>query len=188
MMKALLALILFAAQPALSLSDQDNAEIKFASEGAPKHITENASFMKFENNKFVRIVKGKNNFTCLVVREPKGRFEPSCFNEQARRSILPTYELHMSLLVKGFSNKEVYTKIGLAFDKGELPGAETGSLVYMMSSNNRTSILESGKFYPTPVHQMFYYPRLKDEVFSLKGSTSSLWQGFPHLSALVVAL
>lgn len=184
----LFTVILFAAQSVLSMSDQDKTEVKLASEGAPNHITENASFMKFENNKFVRIVKGSNNFTCLVVREPKGRFEPSCFNEQARRSILPTYELHMSLMVKGFSGKEVYKKIGLAFDRGELPSAETGSLVYMMSSNNRTSTQESGKYYPTPVHQMFYYPRLKDEVFSLTGGTSSLWQGFPHLSALIVAV
>ncbi len=54
----LFTVILFAAQSVLSMSDQDKTEVKLASEGAPNHITENASFMKFENNKFVRIVKG----------------------------------------------------------------------------------------------------------------------------------
>lgn len=166
----------------------DERIIGMASEGAPKHITSGASFMKFEAGKFRSIKKGKNNFTCVIISDPNGRYEPSCFNEEAMRSVFPSYELNMKLLYEGktyeFANKELMKE----FEKGRLPSAEHGALVYMMSPNNRgfnpnTKILKS-----TPIHQMYFYPKLSDETFSLSGERVFLWQGFPHLSALIVVV
>jgi hypothetical protein len=52
-------------------------EIRQASEAAPAHIVEHASFMRFVDGEFQLIKTGTNGFTCLVVREPLGRFEPA---------------------------------------------------------------------------------------------------------------
>lgn len=169
-----------------TLTQSDLEEIEHASEGAPVHITDKATFLKFEQGKFSVIKKGSNNFTCFVVREPKGRYEPACLNEQAVRSILPAYELHMKLLHEGVSYKDTHTALDEAFKKGKLPAAETGSLVYMMSPHNK--FYYKGKIYPTPIHHMYFYPKLDNEVFSLKGGPVSLWQGFPHVTALIVAV
>ena len=64
-------------------------EILLASKAAPTYITNSASYMIFQNGKFELIKQGENNFTCLVVRNPEGRFEPACFNEQAMRGSSP---------------------------------------------------------------------------------------------------
>jgi len=164
-----------------SLNKEDQEEIASASEAAPAHITKEATFLTFEKGRLVKIKSGKNNFTCFVVREPKGRYEPSCLNEQAVRSILPAYELHMKSLYSGLSYDETYAVLDNAFKKGKLPTAETGSLVYMMSPYNKFYKHKEGKLISSPIHH------LDERVFSLGNGPVFLWQGFPHLSALIVA-
>ncbi|WP_194868677.1 chromate transporter [Pseudoalteromonas sp. PPB1] len=180
------ALLIFASVPCFSLSEADRLEISRASEGAPSHVTKDATFLKFKGGKFIPIKQGKNKFTCAVVHDPNGRYEPSCFNEPAVRTILPAYELHMKSLYEGKSYDETYKIVGEAFRAGKLPTAETAALVYMMSPNNK--MFYNGKLYPTPVHHMYFYPKLKSDVFSLGEGSVSLWQGFPHLSAVIVTI
>ncbi|MGK0299024.1 MAG: hypothetical protein ACI9XC_002650 [Gammaproteobacteria bacterium] len=183
----LIALVLFT-NICLALSPEDTQEINFAAEGAPKHITDEASYLKFVNGKFESIKKGTNNFTCFVVREPKGRYEPSCLNEEAMRSVFPTYELQMNLLYSGLSYEETYKRTELAFKNTQIPTAEVGSLVYMMSPNNKFYNQSTEKLERSPVHQMYYYPKLQDSTFSIKDGPPWLWQGFPHMSALIVVV
>jgi len=165
---------------------QEEMEIRHASEAAPAHISDSASFMIFKEGKFQRIKEGTNNFTCMVIRDPMGRFEPSCFNEQAMESVFHTYEMQMRLMNEGKSNEETLSAIGQAFEQGLLPAATTGSLVYMMSPNNKYYNHSSSTLGKSPIHQMYYYPKLDDKTFSLSGDQVILWQGFPHLSALIV--
>ena len=161
-------------------------EIIRASEGAPLNVTAEASFMAFKGGKFNVIKKGKNNFTCMVISDPNGRYEPSCFNEQAMRSVYPAYELNMRLLYEGKTYKQADAEIKSSFDRGILPSAEHGSLVYMMSPNNKMYSPKRKTLFETPVHQMYYFPKLSNETFSLAGKIVYTWQGFPHLTALIV--
>lgn len=174
-----------------AMTDQEKQEITYASEAAPKHITDSASFVMFESGKFKIIKKGSNNFTCLVMRNPNGRFEPACLNKQAMESVLPTFEYHTVRLYAGVSTKRVMDEIAKKFEKDELPTAETGALVYMMSPNNRAYLEESGELISFPPHQMYFMPRLSADVFSLEESTFSpgspwLFQEYPHMSSLIV--
>lgn len=171
-----------------ALSSEDNQEIISASEAAPDNVTEFATFLKFKDGDFLTIKKGVNNFTCFVVREPKGRYEPACLNQEAMRSVFPAYELHMKSLYSGLSYGDTYKGIKLAYERGEIPTAEAGSLVYMMSDKNEMYNPQSGELYPTPIHQMYFYPKLSNKTFSLKGGPPYLWQGFPHVSALIVVV
>lgn len=170
----------------LSRAADWSLEIQFASQAAPSHITDNASFMAFERGKFKLVKRGSNNFTCLVVRNPEKRFEPACLNEEAMRSIFPTYELHMALREKGMSDSQALEEIRRQFEDGQLPTAETASLVYMMSANNRGYNPETESLEEIPPHQMYFFPKLADETFRLGGGPPWLWQGYPHLSSLIV--
>ncbi len=169
-----------------SQTPEEIQEIKYASEAAPNHITDNASFMMFKDGKYVEIKKGTNNFTCFVIRNPNGRYEPSCLNEEAMRSIFPTYEMHTQLLYNEVSDKNALTKIEEAFKEGIIPTAETGALVYMMSPNNKVYNHNTKSLIKMPAHQMYFYPKISDETFSLTGTSPWLWQGYPHLSSLIV--
>ncbi len=184
----LLPYLLFLLLPSIghSFNVGDAKTIKNASEAAPEHITSAATILKFTGTEFIPIQKGTNNFTCFTVTEPKGRFEPACLNKEAMRSVFPTYALHMKLMYKGFSYTETSKKLGAAYKKGEIPTAETAALVYMMSPNNIVYDPKTDAVRPFPTHQMYFYPKLENETFSLKKGPPWLWQGFPHMSALIV--
>lgn len=174
-----------------AMTVEEKQEITYASEAAPKHITDSASFVMFRGVTFKTIKKGSNNFTCLVLRNPNGRFEPACLNKQAMETVLPTFEYHTARLYAGVSTKQVMDEITKKFEADELPTAETGALVYMMSPNNRAYIEESAELISFPPHQMYFMPRLSADVFSLEDSTFSpgspwLFQEYPHMTSLIV--
>ncbi|MGJ8678933.1 chromate transporter [Paraglaciecola sp.] len=171
-----------------ALTNEQQTVIKQASEGAPAHITDSASFMMFSQGGFELIKQGNNNFTCLVVSNPQGRYEPSCFNQEAMRSVFPSYELQMQYLYQGLSHSKTVKKLADAFKQGQLPNAEHGSLVYMMSKHNKYFDPHHGTLGDSPVHQMYFFPKLADNTFSLVKGGPFLWQGFPHLSALIVVV
>lgn len=123
-----------------------------------------------------------------MVSNPQGRYEPSCFNQQAMRSVFPAYELQMKLLYQGVSHPETDKKLAEAARQNNLPAAEHGSLVYMMSKHNKYYNSHHDSLGSSPVHQMYFFPKLADSTFSLKSGSPMLWQGFPHLSALIVVV
>lgn len=166
----------------------DAEEIAFASEAAPAHITSQANFMAFRDGKFETILQGTNNFTCLVVRDLNGRFEPSCFNQPAMESVFHTYELEMQLLYDGHAHPEVMQAIEEASQSEKIPSAAPGSLVYMMSPNNKFYDYNRERLGNSPIHQMYYFPKLSDETFSLSSGPIFLWQGYPHLTAVIVVV
>jgi len=181
----------FVTAEAVAMTDEEKQEVTFASEAAPNHITDSASFVMFRDGKFKTIKKGSNGFTCLVVRNPHGRFEPACLNEPATESVLPTLEYHTARLYAGATKKQVMEEIAKKFEMNELPTAKIGALVYMMSQNNKAYLEDINKLIPFPPHQMYFMPKLSDDVFSLAESTFSpgspwLFQEYPHMSSLII--
>ena len=183
--------LVFAGAGADAMTDEEKQEVNFASEAAPNHITDSASFIIFRDGKFHTIKEGNDNFTCLVMRNPNGRFEPACLNKPAVESVLPSYEYHTARLYDGLSQAQVMSEMAKKFDMGELPTAKTGALVYMMSKNNRAYLEDMQKLISFPPHQMYFMPRLSSDVFSLSDSTFSpgspfVFQEYPHMTSLVV--
>jgi hypothetical protein len=173
---------------ATDLKEQESIkkEIQQASEAAPVHIVEHASFMRFVDGEFRSVKTGSNGFTCLVVREPLGRYEPTCFNPPAMKSVFYTYQMHMKYLYMGYDYSQTYQKLVQAFEHKKLPLPEPASLVYMMSPNNQNYYPQSKTVKKGMAHQMYFYPKLTDETFSLASGGPFLWQGFPAMSALIV--
>ncbi|MCF2948238.1 chromate transporter [Paraglaciecola aquimarina] len=176
---------------ALAMTDEEKQEIIYASEAAPNHITDSASFLMFRDGKFQTIKEGNNKFTCLVIRNPHGRFEPACLNKPAIESVLPTLEYHMERLYSGASTKQVMDEITKKFEMNTLPSAKNGALVYMMSQNNKAYLEDAKKLISFPPHQMYFMPKLPVNVFSLEASTFSpgspwVYQEYPHMTSLIV--
>lgn len=169
-----------------ALTDSDLKEIERAAQGAPNRITDNASFMVFRDGFFKLVKKGSNNFTCMVIKNPDGRFEPSCFNKPAMDSVFYSYQMEMKLLYEGVGPEVVQKALLVAFNQGKLPTAKPASLVYMMSPNNKYYDHHHKKLGDSPIHQMYYYPRINNETFNLGPGNPWLCQCFPHLSALIV--
>ena len=188
MKNLMFVLLLILSAPLFAQESSNKSVIAMASEAAPDNVTDNAAIMKFQNGDFYTIREGKNNFTCMVISDPQGRYEPSCFNEEAMRSVFPTYQYQMAMLYKGKSHAEVSALIESEFKKGNLPTAEHGALVYMMSPNNKGFNPETKALEPTPIHQMYYYPKLTNKTFSLSSKGVFMWQGYPHLTALIVVI
>jgi hypothetical protein len=92
--------------------------------------------MRFIDGKFELLKMGTNGFTCLVVREPLGRYKLTNFNQPAMKSILYTYQIHMKSLFIGYDYQQTYPILAQTFGHGILPLPKSASLVYIMSPNN----------------------------------------------------
>ncbi len=161
-------------------------EIEAAREGAPAHVSTKASVMVWGDGKFVTKVKGTNSFTCLVLRDDKGRFEPSCLNAQAVKSVLPVYEYLTQKLEECVDIKVIYKEIEAKAKLGEFPKPEAGALVYMMSKRNKFYDHFGGKLMDLSPHIMMYSSRVEADSLGFTGEDGlpMFYQEFPHLSVV----
>jgi hypothetical protein len=146
------------------IEDRD-AEIALARTGAPASISSEAEVMVLGRNGYTGAVKGANGFLCIVERSwgaatdqpefwnPKVR-APICFNPAAARSFVPAYLMKTKLVLAGKSKAEIVRALDSAFESGELPALELGSMCYMMSKQQYLS--DSGKSWHP--HLMFFVP------------------------------
>ena len=161
-------------------------EIAMARESAPPRITDDASVMAWQDGRYVEISEGSNEFTCLVLRDAFGRFEPSCFNQAALDAVLPVYEYQTRALEKGRSITEIHTEISRRAENGELPQVQPGALVYMMSPRNRYYNFWTKELVDVPPHIMLYYPKLEqtDLCFDGEDGLPNFFMEYPHLSVV----
>jgi hypothetical protein len=111
------------------------------------------------------VVKGKNDFVCMVWRSwaagiddpdfwnPKLR-APICFNPPAARFNLPITIKRTELILAGRSKAQMFEDMKAAFDKKELPPLESGAMCYMLSEQQYLSDRD-GHWHP---HLMFFLP------------------------------
>lgn len=183
-MKLIIFLAFFSCSTVLSASD----EVEAARLGAPLEISEEASISVWKNNKYVEVIKGTNEFTCLVWADHLGTYEPSCFNKEAMQAILPVYEFQRRSLAHGADIKEIHNQIKSKFEQGEFSYPNAGALVYMMHSNNKFFNHFEKKLIDVPPHIMLYYPRLKRESLKLNGKLGlpHFYSDYHHLSVIHV--
>lgn len=58
-----------------------------------------------------------------------------CLNRQAARSILPIADLRTRMVLAGHSRAEIVSALKTAFANKQLPGLESGNMVFMMSKS-----------------------------------------------------
>lgn len=168
------------------IASGNSSEIVMAKEGAPSHISDNASILVWENGRYIQKVKGSNEFLCFVSSDNQGTFEPSCINEAARKAILPVYEFQRRMLEQKMDIKEIHNNISIKSKKGEFLSPETGSVVYMMSKRNKFYDHFGKKLVTVEPHIMLYIPKIKATSlgFNGKGGLPVFYSDFPHLSVI----
>ena len=177
----------------IAIAGSDNrvsleAEIEMAKEAAPEHVTADASFMVWEDGRYVLKLRGTNGFTCMVVRDVHGRYEPSAFNEAAMKAVLPVYEFERRALEKGSSWSDIHDAIREKVVEGEFPEVDPGALVYMMSPKNKYFMWGDGKLIDIAPHVMLYYPRLNESTLGFNGKDGlpMFYNEYPHLGVVHV--
>ncbi len=181
-MRKILYLFLFFSASVVALEK----EILEAKEAAPIHIVERASFMVWKKSKFVEVVKGSNNFVCLVLRDAKGRYEPSCLNGAAMEAVFPVYEYQTKMLQLGNSIEAIYKNIEAMHKEGVFPSPKPGALVYMMSPRNKFFDHFGGNLVDVPPHLMLYTPKINSEDLGFNGKLGlpHYYDEYPHLGVI----
>ena len=181
MRKYLYLLLLFS----FSILANEN-EVEEAREGAPNHITDHASYMVWSEDKFITRIEGTNGFVCLVLRDAKGRFEPTCLNEPAMKSVFPVYSYQTLMLQKGISIQEIYKNIEAKHQSDEFPYPEPGALVYMMSPRNTFYDHFNERLVDVSPHVMLYIPKINNEKLGLNGKNGLpvYYDEYPHLGVI----
>src|SRR5258708_4305278 len=123
-----------------------NAEIMLARSAAPDSISSDATILVLGQRGYETAVRGKNEFVCMVERSWMEAFDSpefwnpkvrgaECLNRQAARSILPIADLRTKMVLAGHSKAEIVSALKAAFDNKQLPGLESGNMVFMMSKS-----------------------------------------------------
>jgi hypothetical protein len=143
-----------------------DAEISLARSAAPKDLSDDADVMVLGRHGYETVVKGKNNFVCVVERgwtaetdnpdfwNPKLR-GPICFNPAAARTYLPITIKKTELVLAGQSKTQMIESLKAAFDKKELPPLEAGAMCYMLSKQQYLND-KGDNWHP---HLMFFIPQ-----------------------------
>jgi hypothetical protein len=156
-----------------------NAEITLARSAAPESISQEAEVIVLGRNGYETVVKGKNDFVCVVQRSwtagiddpefwnPKLR-APICLNPPGARSYLPFIVKRTELVLAGKSEAQIFDSIKAAFDKKELLTQEAGAMGYMLSREGYLNDRD-GHWHP---HLMFFVPQTDTQTWgaNLPGS------------------
>ena len=116
-----------------------NAEIALAQSAAPASISRDAEVLVLGRHGYETVVKGKNGFVCMVERSWSAGIDdpdfwnsqlraPICFNPPAARFNLPLTTKRTELALAGRSKAQIFEELRSAFDKGQLPGVESGAM------------------------------------------------------------
>lgn len=165
-------------------------ELEDAAEAAPKHITKNASYMIWSGDRYVSKLMGSNEFVCLVLRDSNGRFEPSCLNKAAMKSVFPVYEYEAQMLQKGKNISDIHKAIEERFKQGQFEAPAPGAIVYMMSKRNKFYNHFEQKLVDIGPHIMFYLPNVGESSLGLNGQDGlpGLYSEYPHLSVIHIGI
>ena len=149
-----------------------NAEMALARSAASESISHEATVLVPGAHGYETAVEGKNGVVCVVERGWMSPAEspefwnptirgPICFNPPAARSVLPSTYKRTEMVLAGRTKAEIIDGNKPAFEKGELPALEPGTMSYMMSK--QAHLTDDGEH--NLAHLMFYAPPMAGTVW-----------------------
>ena len=167
--------VLFVAAPLAAQQSRDlspylitdrAAEVALARSAAPKNVTDSARVLVLTRTGFVEAARGKNGFTCLVLRSFLGGLDdpgywspkvraPACFNPPASGTVLLEQLKRAEWVMAGVSQKEIASRTDRAYASRQFPLPAAGAMAYMLSPEQ---YLADTNPHWMP-HVMFYYDR-----------------------------
>ena len=168
------------------LAPHMHPDVVLAKQGAPEHVSAEATIMVWQGDKFSTLIHGGNSFTCLVLRDDKGRYEPSCLNKAAMQAVFPVYEYQTAQLAKGNNIKTIHANIKKMAKAGTFTAPAPGAVVYMMAEDNKYYDHFSNTLMDISPHIMLYYPALDAAELGFDGDNGipMFYDEYPHLSVV----
>jgi len=173
-MRSLLLVLLSA--PVLAAGSRDigaylmdaDEERRLAASAAPRSVSRDASYYRLEEDGYVAVEAGSNDWHCFVERafwvpasndahefDPRIR-APHCINEAGARSRMQELFLEAELAIAGKTRDQARAEIDAAFRDGRLKPPAGFAMSYMMSPEQWLGE-EAGHWHP---HLMFWVPYL----------------------------
>jgi hypothetical protein len=145
-------------------------ETALAMSAGPRHVTAEATVLRFTPDGYEKEREGTNGFVCLVERswtnatEWSNFFDPAirvpiCYNREAAETILPVYLEKAKLAMAGHSAKEIQRALDAGFRGGRFRAPEATAMSYMISAGQYLGE-PAGEFRP---HVMLYSPYSTDD-------------------------
>ena len=165
-------------------------EVAAALSAGPKSIAQEAGVYALDAHGFVLVRESRNGFHCLVQRSAPDTFEPQCLDEEGSRSILKAILLEAERRMAGASDAEVEAALAAAWADGRLRAPSRPGINYMLSTENRVPVDESGStIIPYRPHVMFYAPYLTNRDLGAEPMGDSpvfvIAEGNPHAYIIV---
>lgn len=141
------------------------SEIALARSAAPIPIATRATIEVLTPRGYEVVIKGDNDFLCMVLRSWSAAPDPvdtryskirspACFDPVAARTVVPAEELKAKLGLAGKSPDEIAHEVGLQYGLGKLPKMEGAAFAYMWSASQNVG-RDAGTWHP---HMMVYVP------------------------------
>ncbi len=113
----------------------ETQEIALAVSAAPSNLSDDATVLVLDGNRYRVAREGSNGVTCMVSRSRPLSMEPICYDPEASRTILEIEKRRVELRLDGLSPEEIESRERAAIDSGEITLPEGPAMAYMMSAN-----------------------------------------------------
>jgi hypothetical protein len=144
----------------------EQEEVSAALEALPPHLRDQAGVFVLRAKGYERVRESHNEFNCLLVREWARSFEPTCFDREGSKTILPVVLYQVELWASGTSDDQIDAAVAERYASGEFRAPERVGVAYMLSNRNIVVLdRKQKKVGPVPPHLMFYSPYAKAEDF-----------------------
>jgi hypothetical protein len=133
-------------------------ELPRARSAAPAIVSDSADLYTLSDTGYVLAVRGTSGNASLVDRSWPQALEPTCFDPEARATIIQRTLLQMRAVQRGRSGADVDRELTQALDQGRWRFSSRPALAYMMSAGQRLISDDgkpAGRWRP---HLMLYMP------------------------------
>src|SRR5215472_12405660 len=137
-------------------------QIALAESAAPAEVSGKATVYVLGPKGYEKAREGTNGFSCFVgrhfVKPTETTIEPTCFDAEGSRTLLPVYLHGEQLRTSGKSEAEIKTDVANGYKEGRYNYPNKPGFLYMMSNENRLGPTPDHGSTSFPPHLMFYAP------------------------------
>ena len=162
-------------------------QITLAESAAPAEVSSHATIYILGPKGYEKAREGTNGFSCFVGRQfltpTETTIAPQCLDAEGSRTLLVVYMHGEELRTNGKSEDEIKADTASGYKEGRYQSPNKPGLLYMMSSENRLSLISDKSNGIFPPHLMFYAPNLtaKDIGFDSQRTLDDLdYMGMTH--------
>ena len=150
-------------------------QIALAESAAPAEISSHATIYILGPKGYEKAREGTNGFSCFVGRQfltpTETTIAPQCLDAEGSRTLLVAYMHGEELRTNGKSEDEIKADTASGYKEGRYQSPNKPGLLYMMSSENRLSLISDKSNGIFPPHLMFYGPNMTTKDIGLEAQS-----------------